>query len=44
MRIAQEEIFGPILPVLPYDTLDDAIAAIRRRPAPARAVRLRPRR
>ena len=29
MRIAQEEIFGPILPVLAYDTLDDAIAIIR---------------
>jgi len=34
MRIAQEEIFGPILPVLAYDTLDDAIEAIRQAPRP----------
>ena len=34
MRIAREEIFGPILPVLPYDTLDDAIAAIGVGPRP----------
>ena len=27
-RIMQEEIFGPILPVMPYDTIDDAIAHI----------------
>ncbi|SHK73495.1 Acyl-CoA reductase [Pseudonocardia thermophila] len=25
MRIAQEEIFGPVLTVIPYDTLDEAI-------------------
>ena len=29
-----EEIFGPILPVLPYDTLDQAIAYINARPRP----------
>jgi coniferyl-aldehyde dehydrogenase len=28
LRIMQEEIFGPILPVIPYDDLDTAIAAI----------------
>jgi coniferyl-aldehyde dehydrogenase len=28
MRILQEELFGPILPVLPYDTMEDAIAYI----------------
>ena len=28
LRICQEEIFGPILPVLPYDDLDTAIAGI----------------
>ena len=27
-RVMQEEIFGPILPVVPYDTLDGAIASI----------------
>ena len=27
-RVMQEEIFGPILPVVPYDTLDEAIARI----------------
>ena len=28
MRILREEIFGPLLPVMTYDTLDDAIAHI----------------
>ena len=28
MRVMQEELFGPILPVVPYDTLDDAIRFI----------------
>ncbi len=28
MCVAREELFGPILPVLPYDTLDEAIAYI----------------
>lgn len=32
--IMQEEIFGPILPILTYRTLDDAIAAINQRPKP----------
>jgi aldehyde dehydrogenase (NAD+) len=26
MRIAQEEIFGPVLVIIPYDTVDDAVA------------------
>jgi coniferyl-aldehyde dehydrogenase len=34
MRIAQEEIFGPILPVLPYERIDDAIAYVAARPRP----------
>jgi acyl-CoA reductase-like NAD-dependent aldehyde dehydrogenase len=25
MRIAREEIFGPVLPVIPYDTVDEAV-------------------
>ena len=25
MRIAQEEIFGPVLSVIPYDDVDDAV-------------------
>jgi coniferyl-aldehyde dehydrogenase len=29
MRLAQEEIFGPILPIIPYDSIDDAIGHIR---------------
>jgi coniferyl-aldehyde dehydrogenase len=29
-----EEIFGPILPILEYDTLDDAIAFVNARPRP----------
>ena len=28
LRVMREEIFGPLLPVVPYDDLDDAIAAI----------------
>lgn len=34
MRIMQEEIFGPILCVLPWQRREDVIAAIRRRPKP----------
>jgi len=30
MQLMQEEIFGPILPVLEYDRLDDAMALVRR--------------
>jgi len=32
--LEQEEIFGPILPIIPYDTLDEAIAYINARPRP----------
>lgn len=32
--IMQEEIFGPILPVLAYDTLDEVISQIQSRPRP----------
>jgi len=34
MRIANEELFGPILPVVGYDTLDQAIEYIAARPRP----------
>lgn len=34
MAVMQDEIFGPLLPVLPYDTLDDAISYIANRPQP----------
>jgi coniferyl-aldehyde dehydrogenase len=34
MRVMQEEIFGPILPVIPYTTLDEAIAFVNARPRP----------
>lgn len=34
MRLMQEEIFGPILPVVAYDTLDEAIARVRAMPRP----------
>jgi coniferyl-aldehyde dehydrogenase len=33
-RVMQEEIFGPLLPVVPYRTLDDAVAYINARPRP----------
>lgn len=32
--VMQEEIFGPILPVLVFDQLDDALALLRDRPTP----------
>ena len=32
--VMQEEIFGPVLPVLTYDTLDEALAFVRARPHP----------
>ncbi len=34
MRLMHEEIFGPILPIETYDTLDDAVARIAARPHP----------
>ena len=32
--IMQEEIFGPILPMLPYESLDEVISFVRARPRP----------
>jgi coniferyl-aldehyde dehydrogenase len=34
MAVMREEIFGPILPIETYSTIDDAIAKINRRPHP----------
>ena len=34
MTVLQEELFGPVLPVVPYDKLDDAIGFINQRPRP----------
>jgi coniferyl-aldehyde dehydrogenase len=34
MAVMQQEIFGPLLPLQPYDTLDEAIASINARPHP----------
>ena len=34
MQVMQEEIFGPILPVVTYRTLDDAVAFVNARPRP----------
>ena len=34
MEVMQEEIFGPLLPLLPYDTLDEAIAYVAAHPHP----------
>lgn len=34
MTVMQEEIFGPLLPIIPYDTVDEAIANINGRPRP----------
>ena len=34
LRVMQEEIFGPLLPIRTYRDLDEAIAFVRRRPRP----------
>jgi coniferyl-aldehyde dehydrogenase len=34
LALMQEEIFGPILPIVPYDKLEDAIAFVNERPRP----------
>ena len=34
LPLMQEELFGPVLPVVPYDTLDEAIAYVNARPRP----------
>jgi len=34
MSVMQQEIFGPILPVMDYETIDDAIAYVNARPRP----------
>jgi len=34
MAVMKEELFGPVLPVVPYDTMDEAIAFINERPRP----------
>jgi coniferyl-aldehyde dehydrogenase len=34
MRIMQEEIFGPLLPILPYRDIDEAIGFVNARPRP----------
>ncbi|WP_179402915.1 coniferyl aldehyde dehydrogenase [Burkholderia guangdongensis] len=33
-QLMQEEIFGPLLPLVPYETLDEAIAYVNTRPRP----------
>ncbi|MCO7518584.1 MULTISPECIES: coniferyl aldehyde dehydrogenase [unclassified Pseudomonas] len=34
MQVMHEEIFGPLLPLVPYDSLDQALAYINQRPRP----------
>ncbi|MNC43217.1 Coniferyl aldehyde dehydrogenase [compost metagenome] len=34
MRVMQDEIFGPLLPLVPYDSLDQALSYINQRPRP----------
>ena len=34
MKVMQEEIFGPILPIMTYKTIDDAIAYVNQHPRP----------
>ncbi|MFC6981782.1 aldehyde dehydrogenase family protein [Microbulbifer taiwanensis] len=34
MKVMQEEIFGPLLPVIPYERLEDALAYVNQRPRP----------
>ena len=33
-QLMQQEIFGPLLPIVPYDSLDEALAYIAARPLP----------
>ena len=41
MAVMREEIFGPVLPIIAYDSLDDAIALREPPSAPARALLVR---
>ncbi|MBF8743738.1 coniferyl aldehyde dehydrogenase [Pseudomonas guariconensis] len=34
MQVMQDEIFGPLLPLVPYDTLEQALAYVQQRPRP----------
>lgn len=34
LSVMQDEIFGPILPVIPYDTMDEALTYVNDRPRP----------
>ncbi|NOY27860.1 MAG: coniferyl aldehyde dehydrogenase [Oligoflexia bacterium] len=34
MLVTRQELFGPVLPIIPYDTLDEAIAYVNDRPRP----------
>ncbi len=34
MTVMQDEIFGPLLPIVPYDQLDEALAYVNARPRP----------
>ncbi|WP_166361291.1 coniferyl aldehyde dehydrogenase [Pseudomonas akapageensis] len=34
MRVMQDEIFGPLLPIVPYGTIEEAFAYINQRPRP----------
>lgn len=34
MKVMQDEIFGPLLPIVPYERIEDALAYINRRPRP----------
>lgn len=34
MTVMQQEIFGPLLPLIPYDSIDEAISYIKQRPHP----------
>jgi coniferyl-aldehyde dehydrogenase len=34
MRVMKEEIFGPLLPIVPYDTVEEALAYVNRRDRP----------
>jgi coniferyl-aldehyde dehydrogenase len=34
MTIMQKELFGPILPIVPYDNIEEALAYVNRRPRP----------
>ena len=37
-QVMQQEIFGPLLPLVPYDDIEEALAYVAARPRPWRSI------